>query len=100
MTSSASRRFLVGGDGAAAAWDMTSVLSASMAVSGGSMTHARAPARRFAAFIENAVFAPARPRGIRLETGWRNGQPAFASYEPDGYGRLAASGLQVLQFAN
>jgi RNA polymerase sigma-70 factor (ECF subfamily) len=50
-----------------------------------------------AAFVENAVFAPARPHGIRLRAGWCNGQPAFATYEPDGHGRLAASGLQVLQ---
>jgi len=53
-----------------------------------------------AAFIENAVFAPARPHGIRLRAGWCNGQPAFATYEPDGEGRLAASGLQVLQLGN
>ena len=53
-----------------------------------------------AAFTENAVFAPARPHGIRLTAGWCNGQPAFATYEPDGQGRLVASGLQVLQLAN
>ena len=53
-----------------------------------------------AAFTENAVFAPARPHGIRLLAGWCNGQPAFATYEPDGQGHLAASGLQVLQLAN
>jgi RNA polymerase sigma-70 factor (ECF subfamily) len=53
-----------------------------------------------AAFTENAVFAPARPHGIRLKAGWCNGQPAFATYEPDGQGRLVASGLQVLQLAN
>jgi RNA polymerase sigma-70 factor (ECF subfamily) len=53
-----------------------------------------------AAFVENAVFAPARPHGIRLRAGWCNGQPAFATYEPDGQGRLAASGLQVLQLAS
>jgi RNA polymerase sigma-70 factor (TIGR02960 family) len=53
-----------------------------------------------AAFTENAVFAPARPHGIRLKAGWCNGQPAFATYEPDGQGRLAASGLQILQLAN
>ena len=53
-----------------------------------------------AAFIENAVFAPARPHGIRLRAGWCNGQPAFATYEPDAQGRLAASGLQVLQLGN
>jgi RNA polymerase sigma-70 factor (TIGR02960 family) len=53
-----------------------------------------------AAFTENAIFAPARPHGIRLLAGWCNGQPAFATYEPDGQGRLVASGLQVLQLAN
>jgi RNA polymerase sigma-70 factor (ECF subfamily) len=53
-----------------------------------------------AAFTENAVFAPARPRGISLKAGWCNGQPAFATYEPDDQGRLIASGLQVLQLAN
>jgi len=53
-----------------------------------------------AAFIENAIFAPARPHGIRLRAGWCNGQPAFATYEPDGEGRLVASGLQVLQLAS
>jgi RNA polymerase sigma-70 factor (ECF subfamily) len=30
-----------------------------------------------ATFIENAVFAPARPHGIRLLAGWCNGQPAL-----------------------
>jgi RNA polymerase sigma-70 factor (ECF subfamily) len=53
-----------------------------------------------AAFIENAVFAPARPPGIPLRAGRCNGQPAFATYEPDGQGRLVVSGLQVLQLAN
>ena len=53
-----------------------------------------------AAFMESAVFAPARPHGIRLRAGRCNGQPAFATYEPDGQGRLVASGLQVLQLAN
>jgi len=52
------------------------------------------------AFVENAIFAPARPHGIRLRAGWCNGQPAFATYEPDGQGRLVASGLQVLQLAD
>jgi RNA polymerase sigma-70 factor (TIGR02960 family) len=52
-----------------------------------------------ATFVEDAVFAPARPGGIRLKAGWCNGQPAFATYEPDDQGRLAASGLQVLQLA-
>ena len=50
-----------------------------------------------AAFVENAVFAPARPHGIRLRAGSCNGQPAFATYEPDAEGRLAVTGLQVLQ---
>ena len=50
-----------------------------------------------AAFIDSAIFAPARPHGIRLHAGACNGQPAFATYEPDGRGRLAATGLQVLQ---
>ncbi|HYB88472.1 MAG TPA: RNA polymerase subunit sigma-70 [Streptosporangiaceae bacterium] len=53
-----------------------------------------------ATFIENAVFAPARPHGIHLKAGWCNGQPAFATYEPDDQGRLVASGLQVLQLAD
>ena len=53
-----------------------------------------------AAFIETAVFAPTRPHGIRLRAGSCNGQPAFATYEPDGRGRLAVSGLQVLQLAD
>jgi len=53
-----------------------------------------------AAFIEHAVFAPARPHGIRLRAGSCNGQPAFATYEPDDQGGLAVSGLQVLQLAD
>ena len=53
-----------------------------------------------AAFTENAVFAPASPHGIRLRAGSCNGQPAFATYEPDGRGRLVVSGLQVLQIAD
>src|SRR6185312_6468327 len=53
-----------------------------------------------AAFLESAVFAPARPHGIRLHAGQCNGQPAFATYEPRGPGRLAATGLQLLQLAN
>jgi RNA polymerase sigma-70 factor (ECF subfamily) len=53
-----------------------------------------------AAFIDNAVFAAARPHGIRLAAGSCNGQPAFATYEPDGEGRLVVSGLQVLQLAD
>ncbi len=53
-----------------------------------------------AAFVETAVFAPARPHGVALRPGWCNGQPAFATYHPDGQGQLAASGLQVLQLAD
>jgi RNA polymerase sigma-70 factor (TIGR02960 family) len=52
------------------------------------------------AFVENAIFAPARPYGIRLRAGWCNGQPAFATYQPDAQGRLVVSGLQVLQIAD
>jgi RNA polymerase sigma-70 factor (TIGR02960 family) len=50
-----------------------------------------------ARFIDSAIFAAARPHGVTLRAGWCNGQPAFATYEPDGAGRLAATGLQVLQ---
>lgn len=50
-----------------------------------------------AAFVENAIFAPARPHGAQLRAGSCNGQPAFATYEPDGEGHLVVSGLQVLQ---
>jgi hypothetical protein len=50
-----------------------------------------------AEFIDRAIFAAARPHGVTLRAGWCNGQPAFATYEPDGAGRLAATGLQVLQ---
>jgi ketosteroid isomerase-like protein len=52
-----------------------------------------------AQFIDGAIFAFARPYGVTLRPGWCNGQPAFATYEPDGTGSLAASGLQVLQVA-
>jgi RNA polymerase sigma-70 factor (ECF subfamily) len=52
-----------------------------------------------AAFVEEAIFAPARPHGIHLEAGTCNGQPAFATYERDAAGHLAVSGLQVLQLA-
>jgi hypothetical protein len=53
-----------------------------------------------AAFIENAIFAPARPHGVPLQAGFCNGQPAFATYEPDSRGRLVISGLQILQLGN
>jgi RNA polymerase sigma-70 factor (ECF subfamily) len=52
-----------------------------------------------AAFVEDAIFTPARPRGVRLRAGACNGQPAFATYEPDGDNRLVVSGLQVLQLS-
>jgi RNA polymerase sigma-70 factor (TIGR02960 family) len=50
-----------------------------------------------ARFIEYAVFSAARPRGVILRAGWCNGQPAFGTYEPDGAGHLAVTGLQILQ---
>jgi RNA polymerase sigma-70 factor (ECF subfamily) len=53
-----------------------------------------------AAFVEEAVFAPARPHGIHLQAGACNGQPAFATYEPGAGGRLVVSGLQVLQLCD
>jgi RNA polymerase sigma-70 factor, ECF subfamily len=52
-----------------------------------------------ASFVQDAIFAAARPHGIHLVAGSCNGQPAFATYQPDGQGRLVASGLQVLQLA-
>jgi RNA polymerase sigma-70 factor (TIGR02960 family) len=50
-----------------------------------------------AAFVEAEIFARARPHGVPMRAGWCNGQPAFATYEPDGQGGLAASGLQILE---
>ena len=50
-----------------------------------------------AAFVENAIFAPARLHGVHLVPGSCNGQPAFASYEPGDDDRLVVTGLQVLQ---
>jgi RNA polymerase sigma-70 factor (ECF subfamily) len=47
-------------------------------------------------FLERFVFAAARPYGILLQPGWCNGQPAFATYEPNEEGVLVASGVQVL----
>src|SRR5260370_38855285 len=52
------------------------------------------------AFLEAAIFSPARPHGIHLEAGTCNGQPAFATYEPDPESRLVVSGLQILQLAD
>ena len=53
-----------------------------------------------AGFIENAIFAAARPHGVYLQAGSCNGQPAFATYQPDGHGRLAVNGLQVIQVSD
>ena len=50
-----------------------------------------------AAFVADAIFAPASPHGVPLRAGSCNGQPAFATYQPDGQGHLVVSGLQVLQ---
>jgi len=50
-----------------------------------------------AAFVEAEIFARTRPHGVPMRAGWCNGQPAFATYEPDGQGRLTASGLQILE---
>lgn len=52
-----------------------------------------------AAFVKDVIFAPAGPRGIHLQAGSCNGQAAFGTYEPDAGGRLAVTGLQVLQLA-
>src|SRR6266705_3758296 len=53
-----------------------------------------------AAFIDEVIFGPARPGGIRLVAGSCNGQPAFAAYAPDARGRLAVTGLQILQIGD
>ena len=50
-----------------------------------------------AAFIDQAIFAAARPYGVTLRRGSCNRQPAFAIYEPDAGGSLVAGGLQVLE---
>jgi RNA polymerase sigma-70 factor (ECF subfamily) len=50
-----------------------------------------------AAFVDEAIFGAARPYGVPLRGGWCNGQPAFAVYQPDAAGRLAAAGLQILE---
>lgn len=49
------------------------------------------------AFVEGAIFEPARATGIPLLGGWCNGQPAFAPYAPDQSGTLAVTGLQLLE---
>lgn len=48
-------------------------------------------------FVDQAIFGPARPAGIRLVGGWCNGQPAFAPYAPDDTHTLMVTGLQVLE---
>jgi RNA polymerase sigma-70 factor (ECF subfamily) len=50
-----------------------------------------------AAFVEQAIFAAARPYGVTLVSGWCNDQPAFATYEPGPDGSLQVSGLQLLE---
>ncbi len=52
------------------------------------------------AFIETAIFATSRPHGIVMRAGWCNGQPAFATYQPDPAGQLVANGMQVLELAH
>jgi RNA polymerase sigma-70 factor (ECF subfamily) len=52
------------------------------------------------AFVEAAIFSTARPHGVAMRAGRCNGQPAFATYEPDAAGRLVANGLQVLEIAD
>jgi RNA polymerase sigma-70 factor (TIGR02960 family) len=49
------------------------------------------------AFVDNAIFASARPDGVPLVAGSCNRQPAFATYEADQDGSLVVSGLQVLE---
>jgi RNA polymerase sigma-70 factor (ECF subfamily) len=53
-----------------------------------------------ARFVEDAIFAAVRPHGVTLRAGWCNGQPAFATYEPDGAGQLVVTGLQLLQLGD
>ena len=50
-----------------------------------------------AQFIDDAIFAAVRPHGVTLRAGSCNGQPAFATYEPDGAARLVVTGLQIVQ---
>ena len=53
--------------------------------------------RSVGAFVENAIFGPARPSGIPLVGGSCNGRPAFAPYAPDQNGSLTVGGLQLLE---
>lgn len=48
------------------------------------------------AFIEAAVFSPARPHGVPLRVGRANGQPALGVYMPGADGTLRIDGVQVL----
>ncbi len=50
-----------------------------------------------AQFVNEMIFAPARPAGVTLRAGSCNGQPAFGSYQPGESGRLVLTGLQILQ---
>lgn len=50
-----------------------------------------------AAFIEAAIFGPARPHGVTVRLGGANGQPALATYEPGPGNTLVATGLQVIE---
>jgi RNA polymerase sigma-70 factor (ECF subfamily) len=50
-----------------------------------------------AQFVDQSIFAHVRPEGVPLHPGWCNGQPAFATYQPDEEGHLVAGGLQVLE---
>ena len=52
-----------------------------------------------AAFVDTAIFAPARPGGVPVHPGTCNGQLAVATYAPDHTGDLVVTGLQVLQLA-
>jgi RNA polymerase sigma-70 factor, ECF subfamily len=50
-----------------------------------------------ATFVDNAIFAAARPHGVTLRPGSCNRQPAFATYESDAAGSVVVNGLQVLE---
>ena len=51
-----------------------------------------------ARFTDDVIFAAARPHGVTLRAGSCNGQPAFATYEPDEAAtHLVATGLQIVQ---
>jgi hypothetical protein len=52
------------------------------------------------AFVENAIFAPARRHETHPTPGSCNGQPALATYEPGDDDHLVVTGLQVLQLGD